>query len=320
MRPESSSVIFRADLAAIAMEHNARIDGKFIGQYAAPVFDTPACDGTYPIMRRANFQKPASTKRAEGAGYNRIIGQFGQGNYACEENGLELPVDDRRKRRYASMFDAEASVTRMGVYQVALAREARVAALYAGAGFTNHNVTTAWTTTASATPLDDIASGVDALSDNCGADPGEVSLIIPRADFREMCRTDQVNEKLMYTYPGVQPAQLTPLQVAAMLGIKRVLVPAVAYDSTEEGYAASMSQIWPSGVMYICVLANPGEDLEVPSVARTVRWTADAPETPVVESYREDKTRSDIVRVREDTDEILLGDSVDLFCYQLTNT
>jgi len=40
----------------------------------------------------------------------------------------------------------------------------------------------------------------------------------------------------------------------------------------------------------------------------------------VVESYREDKTRSDIVRVREDSDEILLGDSVDLFCYQLTNT
>jgi len=71
--------------------------------------------------------------------------------------------------------------------------------------------------------------------------------------------------------------------------------------------------------MYLAVLCDPDDDLEEPSAARTVLWTADSPEIPVVESYREDAIRSDVIRVRDDTDEVLIG-ATDLFVYKLTNT
>ena len=320
MRPESTSMTYRAELTAIVNEYDVeKAAARFIGRRAAPVFEVAECAGEYPIMRRANFKKPATTTRAEGAKFNRIIGQFGKGNYACDENGLAYPVDDRMKRRYTMLIDAEAAAARILWYQLLLSHERRVAALYSGGGFTNTNVATAWSTKATALPLDDLLTGIEQLEDKSGAGGEDISLIIPRADFREMLSTAQVVDKTKYTYPGLQPALLKPLQVAAMLGIKEALVARSVYDSKEEGVAETNTQIWTAGVMYLAVLAADNEDLEQPSAARTMLWTRSAPELPVMESYRDEDATSDIIRARMDTDELLIGET-DLFVYQLTNT
>ncbi|HUW18262.1 MAG TPA: hypothetical protein VMW16_03085 [Sedimentisphaerales bacterium] len=320
MRPESTSVVLRADLQALAQEFDAETAAlRFIGRRTAPIFESAVAEGQYPIMNRENFKKPANTDRAEDGSYNRIVGQFGRGTYDCEEHGLEYPIDDRKRKRYARFFDAEKAATRILRYQMLLAHERRVAALYAAGSFTNHNVATAWTTVADAAPLDDIATGIDTICDACGCAQEQLSIIIPRVDFREMLRTAQVIDKLKYTFPGIQPALLRPAQVASMLQIKQVLIASGAYDTTEEGIAETMAMIWTAGVMYIALLCEEGEGLEEPSAARSIMWAADAPELPVVESYREDKKRADIVRMRDDTDEVLIGET-DLFVYKLTNT
>lgn len=320
MRPESTSVVLRADLQALAQEFDAETAAlRFIGKRVAPIFESAVADGQYPIMNRETFKKPVNTNRAEDGSYNRIVGEFGSGSYNCEDHGLEYRIDDRRRRRYARFFDAEKAATRILRYQMLMSHERRVAAAYAAGGFTNTNVATAWTTTATAAPLDDIATGINAICDACGCAQEELSIIIPRVDFTEMLQTTQVIDKLKYTYPGIQPALLRPAQVASMLQIKQVIIASGAYDTTEEGIAETMAMIWTAGVMYIALFCEEKEDLEVPSAARTIVWTADAPELPVVESFREDKTRSDIVRMRDDTDEVMIGEA-DLFVYKLTNT
>jgi len=320
MRPESTSVTYRPDLSALVNEYDAeKAAARFIGRRAAPIFTVPEASGGFPIMSRENFRKPATQKRAEGASFNRITGEFGKGTFDCEENGLEYPIDDRRRRRFRNLIDAEAAASRVLWYQLLMGHEIRVAALFSGGGFTNHNVTTAWTTVATAAPLDDIASGVEALEDKCGVGPEDISIVMPRTDFREFMRVTQVTDKIKYTYPGMQPSLLQPLQVAAMLGVKQVLVARSGYDIKEEGVAESISQIWTAGVIYIAVLADEGAPLEEPSAARTMMWDVNAPELPVIESYREEKVKSDIVRARMDTDEVLIGEK-DLFAYKLTNT
>jgi len=320
MRPESTSVSFRADLSAFAQEYNEKMAATyFIGDRVAPIFETDECSGHYPIMKRENFKKPANTKRTSRGAYNRIQGEFGRGTYDCEENGLEYPVDDAMRRKYAGLFKSEKAAVRILNFQLLMARERRVASLFSGGGFTNTNVSTAWSTSASAVPLDDIATGINTLSDKCGVAKQDVGLIIPRADFQEMVQTDQVNDKIKYTYPGSQPALLKPTQVAAMLEIGQVLVPAGVYDSTEEGVAETNTQIWTAGVCYLVVLCQAKDDLEVPGAARTILWTADSPTLPVTESYRDDEVRADVVRSREHTDEVLIGET-DLFVYKLTNT
>lgn len=317
MRPEDTSVSLRRDLSAQAQEYDASAAAaRFIGMQAAPVFPIPEAAGNFPIFRRSDMKKPAETSRAEGAGYNRLIGRFGTGSYTCQENGLEFPNDDRRAARYSLFFDSEVAGTRILRAQILLARERRIAALFADAGFTNHNATTAWSD-ATAVPINDILTGVETIEDNCGCSRSQMALIVPRAGFREMLATTQVIDKTKYTYPGVQPALLQPLQIASMLGIGKVLVASGVYDSAEEGADESNSQIWGSTIAHICVVADEGDDLEVPAVARTMQWMAQAPELPVVETYRDEALRSTVIRMREDTDEVLIG-ATDLFAYKLT--
>jgi len=321
MRPESTSVTFRPDLAAEVREYDsAKAAKRFIARKVAPIFESATCEGGYPIINRENFKKPVSTKRTNRGKYNRITGQFGKGTYDCEENGLEYPVDDRMRRKYSHILDAEAAAAKIARYQILLNQEIRVAAAFAAAGLTNTNVATAWSTTASAVPLDDIMTQAENLEDACGIGREWLSLIIPRADYREMMKTDSVVDRVKYVYgKSVIPALLPVAEVASCLGIKEVLIAAGGYDSKEEGVAESNTQIWTAGVIYLGVFCDEGDPLEEPSAARTILWTGDSPESPVVESYREEDSRGDIIRVRHDTDEVMIGEA-DLFVRKLTNT
>jgi hypothetical protein len=321
MRPESNSVTNRPDLSVLSREYDdQKAQGQFISMKAAPIIRVPTAEGGYPIFNRANFKKGPTVKpRAAGARYPRITGTFGKGTFSCDDYGIEYPLDDRIKRRYANLFDAERAGTRILRHQTLLARELRVSLLYANAGLTNHNVDTAWSTIATAIPLDDIELGINALQDSCGVGKGFISLIMPRDDFREIQRTDQVKDKSKHTLQGIQPGLMSAAQLAALLDIKEVLVPGGGYDNTEEGVAESNTQIWTAGVMYLVVLADEDDTMEEPSFARTALWALNSPDLPVMESYREPQTNTDVVRERMDVDEFLQGET-DLFAYKLTNT
>ena len=323
MRPESTSVVFREELATLAKEYDdEKAAGRFIAKKVAPIIRLSACDGTYPTFNRETFVKPASTNRAADGSYNRITGEFGQANYACEEHGLEYRIDDKMRRKYARLFAAENAAMKILRFQQLMAYERRVAALFSGSGSTNHNVTTAWTTNTTCVPLNDIATGVNTLTDSCGCSELDIGLIIPRVDWQEMNRTTQFINKFQYTYGknnGLQPSLLPAQEIAAMLGIGDVFMASGAYDTTESGITPSMSQIWTGAVMYLFVVCKEEEPLEIPSAARTIMWDEDASELPVMESYREDHTRSDILRSRDNTDEVVMGET-DLFIYKLTNT
>jgi hypothetical protein len=150
--------------------------------------------------------------------------------------------------------------------------------------------------------------------------PGDISLIIPRADFIEMMATTQVTNKSQYTFPGVIPSMLNAMQTAAMLGIKDVHIAQSVYDSTEEGIAETNAMCWAAGVIYLTVACGENDPLEIPSAARTILCVDDSPEIPSMETYRDDNRRSDIVRARATSDEILLLDDTNPMVYQLTNT
>jgi len=320
MRPESTSVTLRRDLSEVAQEFDAeRAVTMFIGPRVAPIFPVGEQTGNFPILNRESFKKPAKTDRKEGAGYTRITGEFGQGTFSCDEHGLEYPLDDRRVKRYRTFIDAEQAATRILRYQILMAWERRVAALTLNsASFTTNLSAVAWSDTAKALPLNYLLTGMETLEDNTGLPRSELSLVIPRAEMRELLATAQVVAKIQYTYPGVQPALLSPALVAAMLGIREVLVCGGAYDSKEEGVAETMTQIWTAGVCMLAYLAREGDPLEMPCVARTMLWTADSPVLPVMESYRDEPVRSDIVRMRDDTDEILICEA-DLAAYKLSS-
>jgi len=325
MRPESSTVALRRDLTQVANEFDASAAAlMFIGLSVLPVMRVGEESAKYPTITRESIKKAESDARGANGAYNRITGEFGEGIYACEEHGLEYRIDDKMRKRYASFIDAEQAATRILRYKHRLLHEKRVAAatLNATTVFTQNAPVTVWSTFATATPLVDLGAGMAALEDNTGMPRAMLSLIIPQTDKTEMLATTEVNDKIKYTYGGgnggIQPWQISNAQIAAMLGIKQVLVAASSYDSKEEGYAETNTKIWTAGRVMLAYLAE-GENapLEMPQLGRTMLWTADAPAFPVMESYREDQTRGDILRIRDNTDEVLVA-AANLASYVVT--
>jgi hypothetical protein len=334
MRPESASVTFRDDIAALVQEYmDEKAKRKFIGRRVAPIFRHPELSGQYPIFRRDGFKKRTDDTRTAEGGYKNVVFEFGSGTFDTNDRGLETLVDQRVRKQYRRLFDAEVAAVKPLVNQIMLNHEYRIASLFANTSFSNTNVATAWSVAASATPLTDLQTGIDALCDRCGCDPSDISLIIPRDDYKQMLACTQVANKTQYTYPGMIPSQLSPDEIAQMLKIKQTIVARSAQDTTEEGYAENNSQIWPAGVIYLAVLAEDGDDLAVPSVARTIVYDgleddlesveieATVDDFLIIESYEQPGVRGRKLRVRAEYDQIIqLADDPDVLCYKLTNT
>jgi hypothetical protein len=318
MRPTSSTATLRRDLAAAAMEYDADAARMmFIGQRLAPLCLVGEPSAKYPILTRENFLKTVETRRAKDGRYNRSEGEFDTGTYDCEEHGLEAPLDDAKVRRYASFFDMEQAETRRLYHNLLLDHERRVRAAWTG--FTAHAATTAWANAASAVPIQDILTGCRTLEQNCGMPRSMFSLAVSQLDFQYLSNCASVTDRIKYSYPGILPGQLTAQIVAAILGIKEVLVAGSAYDTKEEGITPSLSQVWASGSAWLAVLAAERSSIDQPSAARTFLWTGDSPDLVVAETYREEGVRGDVLRVRQNTDEALTAE-IDLLVYEITTT
>ncbi len=321
--PESTTAIFRPALQVLANEYaDDKATKKFVAHKAAPKFMAPFQKGDYPIFLRENFKKRHNNDRGTDGGFNSIGAEYGKGSYDCENHGLKFPIDDRKRKNYARMFDAEAHATRVLMFQMLLNWEARVHAAYVAAGLSNTNVATAWSTVASGVPLTDLETGMNTIKDASGVMSSDISLVIPRADFQELLKTDQVVDKSKYTFrlgDGVQPSQLQPSQVAAMLDLKEVIVAESIQDSANVGITEVDAQIWTAGVMYLAVLANEGDDLDTPSFMRTIINAQYTSDLPIIESYRDEDVKADIIRMEDDTDEAEMAET-DLLAYKLTNT
>jgi len=292
-----------------------------IGLGVAPLHEVGEETGNFPIIERAYFQKPPETARREDGKYNRTQGGFTNGTYTCEEYGLEAPLDDRRSKRYATFIDFERAEAQRLRYQILLAHERRVSALVMSAStFTAHNVATSWTTIASSTPLADLDTACAAVEDATGLPRSQHSLILPRAGWEFLRNSAALLDVLKSWNSGIQgPEAVKVSTVASYLEIREILVGRSSYDTANEGIAASMSAVWPAQYGMLAVLAREGDALEMPGLARTMLWTADSPDKVVVEEYREEASRSDVLRVRHDADEVLTTDA-DVLGYLLDIT
>jgi hypothetical protein len=85
-----------------------------------------------------------------------------------------------------------------------------------------------------------------------------------------------------------------------------VLVGGAVYDSADKGQDASIADLW-SNEYAMLTRVSTAPDITDPCIGRTFYWTEEnAGEEPIVESYREDGRRGDVVRVRHDSDERLI--------------
>lgn len=304
-RPTSATTVGRPDLGTLAYEYlmNAA-DRGFIGLELLPIFETELQSAEYPVIPIEALLKLQSTERAPRGAYNRGDWEFEMGNYACKEHGWEEPVDDVEAKLYARFFDAEQVATLRAVDILLRGQEARIAAkVFNTSNITaTSDVTVPWGTSATCTPREDVAAAKEAM--RVAGAPRPNVLAMSEKVFGKLLLAKQITDAFRYT----NPFETTPLEakkrlLASFFDVDRVLVAGAIKDGAKKGQAASVADIWDDEYVGLFKVSGGGPDLRNPCLGRTFLWTADSPQNLVTEQYREEQSRSNIYRVRQNTDE-----------------
>lgn len=307
-RPTNATTLQRADLGAIAYEYAIDAANRgFIGLELLPIFDVPEQSAEYPVIPIESLIKLQDTSRAPRAGYNRSDYQFKTGMYSCVENGWEELVDDAEAALYRRYFDAEEVATRRAVDILLRGQEARIAAMLLNTGniTATSDISTAWNSSANCTPHADVSAAKDAMRAASGLKPNVIAMSYKI--FVTVMRSAEIKTAFRYTNPieiGGEEAQ--KLLLAQYFGVGKILVGDAIKDSAKKGAAPTIADIWDDEYILLAKVSDGGNDLREPCLGRTFLWTGDSPQNLVTEQYREEASRSNIYRVRQNTAEAFI--------------
>ena len=296
----------RMDLGQAVLEFILK-RSEYIGLLALPIFKTQKKASVFNAITRECLTKIPETKRAPGGNYNRLNFETEEKSFSCKEHGLEGPLDDSEKTLYVNDFSAELVTVEQIVGLILLAQEYRIAqALFNAGTFTG----AARYTDNSGSPWDNIATDIikqvrdakEKVRQNCGLMPN--ALIFSETNLNRIKANTGIKDAIKYTTKLTDDELFAVL--AALFGVKKILVGRAIRNTANKKLTFSGSDIWNDDYIMLAVVATNPKNLKEPSIGRTFLWTADSPANPVVESYREDAIRSDVFRVRHDIDEKII--------------
>ena len=299
--PSPSAAVGRPDLGATLVEFDVQANqAGFVGLKILTVIEVAeqsANIGRIPIEQLLQIQE---TARASGGGYRRGNFKFDDFSYATKEHGWEEPVDDRNQRIYRRYFDAEVIAAKRARNFVVQNHEIRSVALLTNTGaFANAAAAAAWSVKATADPVADVLNRVKAIRLASGMTPNTV--VMDYETFINACETASVIDRLKYA--GVDdPKNIGQEELAKLFKVRRVLVSGGLKNTAAEG-GLTLSACWPKTSVGVGFVADD-QDVATPCVGRTFHWSADDSTIgALLESYRDETKRCDVIRARMETDE-----------------
>lgn len=279
----------------------------FIASRVFPVTPVMKQSGVFgKVVLEEIIKNAGATKRAPGAGYWRNTTQFTTDSYACEEYGIEETIDDREAAMYRSYLDARMFAVDRALLQLMIEAEMRVAALamdyttYNGNAALNNSVSTGWVT--GGTPRKDVATSKHDFFLNCGFYPN--AMIMNQRVFDIIRYNSDVTTAIASSGAGesIKTRMITAQQVAQVFDVDQVLVASAPKNTAAPTAAASIAHVWGDYVMLVKIATT--NDMKEPCIGRSFHWAEDGSVySGRVESYREERARSEVIRVRHDVDE-----------------
>lgn len=283
----------------------------FVATRCLPVFSTPKKAASFSALTRAMLMQSADTKRAPRGGYNRIDTGAKDLSYSCDNHGLEGLVDDSERELYRSDFDHEMATAWTVDRAVRLAQEQRVSALlfntttWTGASLYTDVSAAPWTT-AGSDVIGQIADAKELVRQNTGMKANAV--IFNESNLQELLR----NTGIIARFPGAGDQRaITPellkANLALIFDVEQVIIAPSTYNSAEENESqtVTVTDVWSSTYAMVARIAPQGSPLSTPGLGRTMLWQPYSPELFTVESYREEQTESDVIRVKHHVDEVV---------------
>jgi len=304
-----SYTTIRADIAQAVFEGLSNKNNLFIGTEVMPVFSSDVRSGAYLKLNLGDSEalNDDALKIAAGAGYPRTSRRFTSDSFDAIEYGLEEVLPDSNRRDLDRFFDTEVNIASMLLRQIQVSHEARVAsAAFAANGLTAISATAAYTEaniTSFDVPGDVAAAKLELAKYGVLAN----TLIMSMPVFERIRRSAKVQNQFFGIVPSDQSRLLSEGEVAAAVGVDRVLVGRAPKNTAKKGQVYSGGFIWSN--TYMALANTVGGDFSGGGFGRTIVWAADSPVPFVSETYRDEARRADVLRVRQNSAEKVIDGS-----------
>ena len=272
---------------------------RFVGTQILPPRLVGTKRGDYPVFGAEQFDLNASKERQPGSAAARRDFAYGQQDYACKQYMLEgvLPDEDESQANDDGILDARGAIAQKLQRDIMVGHELRVASAVYSAAFNTVNATATMSSASTARPIQDIQNAVERLNGNGFYD--NLALIIEVSLFNELLNTDDVrnifNGAGLYTNREV-------LQGA--LGISQIILCPTRYNAAAKGKDANRTKIWPTDEYLVAQIA--GGDFSNGGIGRTIAYSPDGG-IFTAETYRDENIKSDILRVFNSVDEVIIN-------------
>jgi hypothetical protein len=298
----NAAAISRPEINAFLEEAQAADTNLIAGQVLG-IYNSPSRAGRYPrlkitageLLKAGDLQ---AGRRGPTGTYSELDRKWEWDTFDCEDRGYEERIDDALAKEMANFFDAEVTTAKLLRRYTMLGHEKAVADLVmsaANSGFDATNSSVAYTEANIATfdfPKD-VQDALDRLAGR-GVEPN--AMIMSRQVYNRIRRSSFMQKYIYGNLPGAGNKDVTAAAIADAFGIPQVLIAGAKYDTAGKGVTASLSPIWGNTTV---LLAQIGAgDFMAGGIGRTIVWTEDASGLYVTETYRDEKRRGDMVRVR----------------------
>lgn len=284
-------------------------DTGLIGAEIFPLLPVAAKSGQYLKVQlaQADLLNNDSKDRASGSDYARVTRSFGSDSYDCLERGIEEVIGDDFKNDADRFFDLEASSARYLLRQLKIGHEKRVSDIINAATtpFTTADQSAISAYTNANLANIDVAGDVAAARTELNKLGYEANAVLMSAPvFERIRRTTKLQNQFFGVVSDTKGRLLSEAEIAAALGVERVLVGRAAVNSANKNKSYSGGFIFPN--TFITVANVQSGQFTAGGIGRTLVWSADAPGGFVTESYRDEARRSNVLRVRMNTAEKLI--------------
>ena len=304
----SGGTTIRADLSQALIEA-PQADVGLIGAQLLPLQNVDAKAGTYLKVQLAGAELLSNnaTARDAGSGYSRGIRSFSQANYSTDEFGLEELLDDSSVADLSRFFSYEAETAKFLLRQLKLSHEARVnTLLFAGSTpFTTADQSAAVNYTQANIATIDVARDVAAAKLALAKLGYEANCVAMNADvFALIRRSTLLQNQFFGVISNTGARLLSEAEIAAALGVQKLLVGSAAINTAGKNKSYSGSFAISSAKVIVGQVA--GGEFTAGGIGRTLVWSGDSAGGFVSESYRDEARRSQVLRVRMNTDEVVI--------------
>lgn len=267
-------------------------DDRFVADKVFPGVSVDKDSGTYYIATKKYWFLDEMDYRAYGDHFARAGYTYSTTTYTTLQWSLEHPIPDETRANSQVPLGLEEIGVRWLGQQALIRKERQFSTDFMTTGVwgtDDNNSTTDWDDFSAGDPVADVLTAVRTISNNTGYKPN--TMVCGFIVYNALINHPDIIDRVKYTrVAGVEEMRRI---LGNALGLENVFNAPASYNSANEGQDFSASAIIDDDAL-ICHVA-PQVDMFSASAGKTFYWSPGGG-LGTISSYREEETKSDILR------------------------